>query len=477
MTASHSKRLDLSKDSLVKLFLSYFIPSLTAMLAMASYSTVDGIFINKKLGDDAMKAVVALWPLFPVVMSVSLMFALGASSLVSYYLAKKRASLACALFSSTVYLLLPLALIIGALLFIYAENLVPYFVSGLSSEIVKFCADYIRGLAPGLFSLILHPVLDLCVINDKRPRFAMIAMLVGALSNIVFNYLFLFVLETGIIGSAYATVLGHLIGSLMLLTHYAPPSFASRLENLASSKKGLLGLFFGISSLASKRRGEIYFVAALRPALVFRACRLGLPYATSEISVAFIMWLYNRTLKSLGGEEALAIYSAILYVGFVFFTILIALAESIQPIASFNYGLKNFARLKKLIRFYMGLEFCLSAGSYALFWIFQEQIAKAFLQSEILRLQSMQAMDIYLLGFIPMGANLIIAMYLQSLQRSLAALVVTLSYTLIFLAMLLPLLSSLYGLWGAYTAYPIAQLCALCVSILALRYPKAARIT
>ena len=199
MTASHSKKLDLSKDSLVKLFLSYFIPSLTAMLAMASYSTVDGIFINKKLGDDAMKAVVALWPLFPVVMSVSLMFALGASSLVSYYLAKKRASLACALFSSTVYLLLPLALIIGALLFIYAENLVPYFVSGLSSEIVKFCADYIRGLAPGLFSLILHPVLDLCVINDKRPRFAMIAMLVGAFSNIVFNYLFLFVLELSLI--------------------------------------------------------------------------------------------------------------------------------------------------------------------------------------------------------------------------------------------------------------------------------------
>ncbi|RDU73838.1 hypothetical protein CQA66_00540 [Helicobacter aurati] len=448
---------------------------LLAMLAMASYSTVDGIFVDKKLGDDAMKAIVAVWPIFPLFMACSLMLGLGASSMISYYLAKDKKQVARAIFSSIFYFIFPLSIVLGLLLGIYPEKFLLWFAKGLSSHVEQMSIEYLRGIGYGLFGILIHPILDICVINDKRPRFAMFAMFLGAISNIVLNYFFLFIWEFGIIGSAYATVLGHIIGTLVLLVHYIPrESLLQRLEKFRvqcrHSHFQCLVPLFELLRICLDKKGDLYFITTFRLRYILRSCKFGSPYALSEVSVAFIMWLYNRTLQRIGGEDALAVYSAILYSGFGFFTILLALAESIQPIASFNYGLRNFIRLKNLLRFYIVVEIVLALSVYLLFLVFREQIAMAFLQDSLLKAQSIEAMSVYFSGFIFLGANLIIALYLQSLQRPLSAFFVTMSYTLIFLALLLPFMADYYGLQGAYIAYPISQIFALLASIVILFY-------
>lgn len=467
--------LDLARDSIFKLFLNYFIPMLLAMLAMASYSTVDGIFVNKKLGDDAMKSIVAVWPIFPIFMAGSLMFGLGASSLISYYLAKGKKKIARIIFSSVFFFVFPLSLSLGLLTYIYPDRIITWFISDLSSYVKQMSIDYLRGIGIGLFGIVLHPILDICIINDKRPRFAMFAMFLGAISNVILNYLFLFVWEFGIIGSAYATVLGHIIGSLVLFGHYIPRyRLIAKLNNLAlrvnisnsnSIFVSLCLVALRICLLILRKKGDLYLVPAFSARYIIQCAKFGSPYAASEISAGFMMWFYNVTLKGIGGEDALAVYSAILYAGFGFFTVLLSLAESIQPIASFNYGLRNFARLKSLLRFYIIAEIIISVGIYIMFLIFKEQIAMAFLQDSLLKSQSMEAMSVYFLGFILLGTNLVIALYLQSLQRAVSSFLVTISYTVVFIAALLPIMAHYYGLQGAYIAYPISQILALLASI------------
>lgn len=462
MTHTKSK-LDLANDSIPKLFLNYFIPMLLTMLAMASYATADGIFVNKKLGDDAMKAIVGVWPVFPITMACSLMFSFGGASLISYYLAKGKKNIACIVFSSIFYVLFFVSLLIGGLCYVYAGFIVDFFVRGLTLEVHNMSVDYLRGICIGLFGIVLHPVLDICVVNDKRPRFATFAMFLGAGSNIILNYLFLFVWEFGIIGSAYATSLGHIIGSVVLLWHY-----------IESKHRNIL-LSFWKPTIATKMRnfmtdkiGDLHFVPIFRLNFVIRAIKYGSPYAASEASVGIVMWLYNQMLKDIGGENALAIYSAVLYAGFNFFTFLIALAESIQPIASFNYGMRKFVRLQQILRFYLYVALAIACTLYILFFIGDDFVVSLYLKDKALQAQSAIALNVYFIGYIFLSCNLIIAFYLQSLQQAFASFIVTLSYTFAFIVILLPISTHYYGLMGAWIANPISQFCALCVSLLVL---------
>ncbi len=458
--------IDLANDSIPKLFFTYFIPMLLSMLAMVSYVTADGIFVNKKLGDDAMKAIAIVWPIFPATMACSLMFAIGGASLVSYYLAKEKAHIARIIFSSICYILFPLSLIIGILGYINAELVINFFIKDASINIHKMATEYLQGICVGLFGIILHPVLDYCVINDKRPKFAMFAMLVGANLNLVFNYLFLYVLEFGIIGSAFATTLAHIIGSLILFWHYVETKY--RILLLSFFNKNLAYKIQNKLSYILNKQGDLYFVLNFKISFIAKAIKVGSPYAASEISVGIVMWLYNQILKDIGGEDALAIYSCLLYSGFNFFTILLALSESIQPIASFNYGIHNFIRLKKILHFYIYVTIFSSIAIYMLFFVFNDFIVSLYLKDINLKTQSIKALNIYFIGFVFLGLSILIALYLQALQRALASMIVTLSYTIIFIIILLPLLTKYYSLKGAWIAYPLSQLCALFVSFIVL---------
>ena len=132
--------------------------------------------------------------------------------------------------------------------------------------------------------------------------------------------------------------------------------------------------------------------------------------------------------------------------------------------------MRNFERLKQILKFYIRIAIILSITIYALFFFFDSYIATMFLKDINLKIQSAEAMRIYFIGFIFLSINLIIALYLQSLQRPFSSFLVTMSYTLIFIAILLPFIANFFGLKGAWITYPIAQFCALLVSIAILRY-------
>lgn len=466
MTHQKSSSIDLANDNINKLFFTYFIPMLISMLAIASYITADGIFVNKKLGDDAMKAIAIVWPIFPATGAFSFMFALGSSSLISYYLAKQKVQIARIIFSSTCYVLFPLSLLIGVLGYINAEFIINILVKDVSPNIHYMATEYLRGICIGFFGIILHPVLDYCVINDKRPKFAMFAMFVGASLNLVFNYLFLYVWEFGIIGSAIATTLAHIIGSLILLWHYIETRH--RLLLLSLFNKNLVGSVQNKLSYICNKQGDLYFVLNFKWSFIVRVMKLGSPYAASEISVSIVMWFYNQILNGVGGGDALAIYGCLLYAGYNFFTILLALSESVQPIASFNYGMRNFMRLKKILSFYMCAMLIASCLFYVIFFIFSDFVVALYLKDITLKEQSVSALKIYFIGFLFLGFNMLIALYLQALQRALASLIVTFSYTFVFIIIWLPILTKYYGLNGAWISYPVSEMCALTVSIIVL---------
>lgn len=435
--------LDLKKDSIIKLFFYYFIPALCAMLALSTYSTIDGIFVGQKIGTDGLAAIGACWAVFPACIAYELLFGFGGAAIVSYFLGSDRVARARLVFSSIFYFVAISSVAIGVLGFVLVDEILGFLTRGknISSEIYALARIYLQITFLGMPFLILHPLSDIFVINDKCPILGMFAMILGSASNIVLNYVFLFVLDMGIEGSALATILAHFIGFSVLVSHFV------------------------------RKRGALFFIPRFSFAAVISSAKSGLPESISELSAAIMMVLYNGALLSIAGSVGLAVYSVVLYCGIVFFTILLSVSQALQPIASFNYGAGNFARLRYALGFALAVVVVIGLLLYGLFYAFAPYFVGFFVDSsEEVAALSIRAMDIYYIGYVLLGVNMACAIFLQSIQRTISSIIITICYTFLFIALLLPPLSESYGLDGAFASYPVAQGCALVVAMLVMGY-------
>ncbi|PAF47967.1 hypothetical protein BKH41_06830 [Helicobacter sp. 12S02232-10] len=438
--------IDLRNDSIKKLFFYYFIPSLCAMIALSTYSTVDGIFVGKKLGEDALAAISICWPVFPVLIAYELLFSLGAASIISYFLGRNEVHRARLIFSSVFYFVVISTLIVGGILYIFIDEIA--LILGSSDVLKPLVIEYLEIIFIGSVFMVLHPLSDVFAINDKQPILAMVAMIVGSLANIILNYLFLFIFETGIYGSALATIMGHGIGFLVLLQHF---------------------LF---------KRGKLYFVRRFSLSAVISSAKSGIPQSVSELSAAIVMLMFNTTIMGIAGERGVSIYGIIMYSGIIFFTVLLAIAQGIQPIASFSYGAGSLKRVKNIFLFGIGVSIGVGIFIYLIFYAFDEHLVRLFLKDDVanrdpyLLSDTVKAMNVYYLGYILLGINVVCAIFFQSVQRTGSSFIITISYTLVFLVVLLPVLSRRYQMEGVWVTYPISQFLAFLVVGIVILYEK-----
>ncbi|WP_163531652.1 MATE family efflux transporter [Helicobacter suis] len=435
--------IDLKTTPISKLFFYYFIPLAFSMISLSTYSMIDGMFVGNKLGKQALAAIGVCWPIFPTLIAFELLFGLGAASIASYFLGKDHAKRARLVFSSVFYFVAISITCISLALVPFSETIVK--MLGSSDVILPMASDYARVVFMGAFFLVLHPLADVFVVNDKRPFLAMIAMLIGSLTNVIFNYLLLYVFEIGIEGSAIATVLGHAVGFFVLLSHF------------------LL------------KKGQLYFVARFNLASVISSAKSGLPQSISELSAAIVMLMFNQTIMHTVGERGVSIYAIIMYNGIIFWTTLLSIGQGIQPIASFSYGASRLDRVRMAFIFGLKVAFCVGVALYILFYFFDPYLLKLYVDKKQLAdlnflKDTKKAMDIYYFGHIFLGINLFCAVFFQSIQRTKSSFLITLCETIVFIAILLPILSHFYGLQGIWVAYPLSQFLALIVVIWVIYY-------
>lgn len=438
-------KIDLKTHSIYKLYFRYFLPSLCAMLALSSYNVIDGIFVGQHIGEAALAAVGIAWPVFPVLIAYELLFSIGAASIASYHLGHGAAHEARVVFSSVFYFALISGVFIGLFLYTFCDEIVV--LLGASEAIAPLATQFLEVIFLGSVIIVLHPLLDIFVMNDKRPVLAMVAMIVGAVSNVILNYTFIFILELGLTGSALATICGHGIGFLILLTHFV------------------------------RKKGEIFFVLAFKFRALVKSAQNGIAQAFAELSASIVMLVANHLLVALGGDRAVAMYSVIMYSGIMLFTALLSASGAVQPIASFNYGAAAYERLLKVLKFALCFALALGAALYAASWVFSQNLVIMFLQrdsggavDEAFLSDVISAMRIYFLGYFFVGFNMVVASFFQSIQRPLSSFIVTISYTLVFVLILFLILPKFYGLNGMWMSYPSAEFLSFFVAILVLFY-------
>lgn len=437
------QKIDLKTSPIPRLFLSYFIPSLFTMLALSTYSTVDGIFIGRKMGSEALAAIAIVWPVFPVVIAFELLFSLGGSTLAAIYLGKNKPKLARVVFSSVFYFVCFMAFVCSIFGYFFTEEIVR--LLGASKELEVYAIEYLRVIAIGLIFIILHPLSDFFVVNDKRPMLATLSMLIGAISNIVLNYFFIFVFEWGIAGSAWATIMAHCIGFFIIFQHFL------------------------------RKRGDLYLIASISYKSIISAMKIGVPQSIAEVSAAAVMFLFNSFLMYVSGERGVAIYGILMYSGIAYFSILFSVSQGMQPIVAYSFGARLYERIKKVYVFAFFIVLAISLVLYFMFYFFSENLVDLFLRpekivDEFFVSDVVNAIRIYYIGFVFLGINMLSAIFLQSIRKTWQSLVVTLAYTIGILGICIPILSYFYGQNGVWISYPLSQFLAFVIACVVLYF-------
>lgn len=431
------KKIDLHKDSIRKLFFYYFIPLAFSMISLSTYSMIDGMFVGKKLGKEAIAAVNIAWPIFPGLIAYELLFGFGAASIVGYFLGQNKTHRARLVFSSVFYFVAISVFILSMALLPFSETIARLF--GSNDALLGMSKRYIEIILMGAVFMVLHPLADVFVVNDKRPILAMVAMLIGSLANIFFNYLFIFVLEVGVQGSAIATVIGHAIGVLVLMQHF----------------------WF--------KKGQLYFIKRFSLSSVISSAKSGVPQSTAEFSASVMILLFNTAIMHTAGERFVSMYGIVMYNAIIFFTTLFAISQGIQPIASFSYGARNLERVKEVFVFGLKVAFCIGIVFYGAYYFLDEFLIKLYLQPSeqdaLFMQETKRAMNIYYIGYVFLGMTLLCTVFFQSIQRAKSSFIITISHTLGFIVILLPILSHFYGINGVWATYPIAQFLAFLVAL------------
>ncbi|GAA6810916.1 HP1184 family multidrug efflux MATE transporter [Helicobacter pylori] len=431
------KKIDLHKDSIRKLFFYYFIPLAFSMISLSTYSMIDGMFVGKKLGKEAIAAVNIAWPIFPALVAYELLFGFGAASIVGYFLGQNKTHRARLVFSSVFYFVAISVFILSMALLPFSETIARLF--GSNDALLSMSKRYIEIILMGAVFMVLHPLADVFVVNDKRPILAMVAMLIGSLANIFFNYLFIFVLEVGVQGSAIATVIGHAIGVLVLMQHF----------------------WF--------KKGQLYFIKRFSLSSVISSAKSGVPQSTAEFSASIMILLFNTAIMHTAGERFVSMYGIVMYNAIIFFTTLFAISQGIQPIASFSYGARNLERVKEVFVFGLKVAFCIGIVFYGVYYFLDEFLIKLYLQPSeqdpLFMQETKRAMNIYYVGYVFLGMTLLCAVFFQSIQCAKSSFIITISHTLGFMVILLPILSHFYGINGVWVTYPIAQFLAFLVAL------------
>lgn len=344
----------LGSESVFRLMVKFAVPSILGMLVSSLYNIVDQLFIGHAVGIDGNTATNVAFPFTTACTALALLFGIGGASCFNLTMGrgdKKQAGY----FAGNAFTLLALSgIILGGLTLIFLNPLLKVF--GTPENVMPLAHDYVQITAIGFPFLIFTTGGGHLIRADGSPQMAMTCNLVGAGVNTVLDALFVMVFRWGMVGAAWATVIGQVVSSIIVL------KYAFNYRTVQLTKEHIR-----IKSFISKRIASI-----------------GMASFFNQIAIGIVQVVLNNSLKNYGalskyGEsEPIACCGIVMKVNMIVFAIVIGLAQGTQPIESFNYGAKKYDRVRSAYKLAVTVGAGVSIVAFILFHLFPRQILSLF---------------------------------------------------------------------------------------------------
>ena len=419
-----------------KLLIQQSIPASIGILVMSLNILIDTVFVGRWIGSEAIAAINVVLPVSFFIAALGMSIGVGGGSIISRSLGEKNILKAEQTFGNqiTLTLILTVLLVIFGLLF--ANQIIPLF--GGKGRLFTLSKTYYVIVMYGV------PVLAFCMMANNtiraegKPKNAMYAMLLPSISNLTLDYIFIKIFDWGMMGAAWATSISYGVCAIYILYFFISKKSILRLKRNCFNLK--LSLIREISSLGS--------VTLIRQAMV---------------SVTVL--LVNNMLFEIGGESAITVYAIIsrmlMFASFPIFGI----TQGFLPIAGYNYGAKNWRRVRTTIKTSILYASILATFVLIAIIFFSESIPQVFSKNIKVTQQTPIALRYVFMALPIVGIQLIGSAYFQAIGKAKPALLLTLSRQAFFFIPLLFSLPLFFGTLGVWLAFPLADLLATIVTV------------
>ncbi|MBO5157728.1 MAG: MATE family efflux transporter [Prevotella sp.] len=421
--------IDLSSQNVFLLFGKYFIPTLLGMLSISAVTAIDGIFVGHGVGSDGIAAINLCIPLLMLFTGVGLMVGAGCSVVASIHLSRGRQKAARLNVTQAMVFVTLLALVPSVLILVFPETTA--MLLGSSDHLMPMVVDYLLWFVPSLVFEIWLSVSLFIIRLDGSPMLAMLCNVVAAVTNVVLDWLFIFPLGWGVKGAAFATSLSTVLGGLIAVAYLL---FYARNLRLCLIKRSVKSLRLSLRNIGYQ-------------------CRIGSSALFGEATLAVLMFVGNQTFMHYLGDDGVGAFGiACYYIPFVFM-VGNAIAQSAQPIISYNFGQGLGGRVRSTERVALATAvFCGLTVTMA-FTFVPDLLVGLFInpQSPAARI-AVDGFPYFSAGFVFFVVNISAVGYFQSVERVKPATVFSLLRGVAFLVpcfILLPRFIGVYGVWLA----------------------------
>ena len=430
-----------NKKKLLKKYKSYLIPSVAGMWFFSIYTMVDGIFVSRGVGVEALSAVNISLPFVSLLFALAMLLSIGSLNIITYLRGKEENECANKHFSYTIFISAFIGLLITFLASFNMDSIVSFL--GADEGLKPLILEYLNIIVLFAPAFILTYVFEMLIKADGYPKIGLIFMAVSALINIFLDYLLVIRLQKGLWGAAIATGIAQTIPTIGYFLH-----FLSEKSNL-------------------KFRNPIIPLSQALDSLIY-----GLPAALSELSVGFIIFIFNLSITKYIGGKGLVAFSVIMYIFTLVVNTMLAINQGSQPLISYYFGMEEGESLKKLRRYMFSTVAILSVGIFTIIQTFPGFIVSIFIDSSEIEIISftVSKLKIFSSSFLILGFNMAIGAYMTAVRRPVVELIVTILRGYVVISLFLFLVPKFLGPETIWWMATLSEVLCLIFSIHLFKY-------
>lgn len=411
----------------------FALPAMTMMVFMALYTMVDGVFVARLIGTDALSAVNIVYPLISLIVGAGIMLATGGSAVVAKNMGQGNSLAANRNFT----LLVIAGFCVGVMLTLLAQLFLPHILGFLGAEGVLL--GYSQGYAFTLVWFFPMAMFQTFFITAGRPVIGMLLIIIAGVTNIILDYVFIAVFNMGIAGAALATGIGYCIPAVCGL------------------------LYFGL-----KMNPGLYFVKPRwNGRMLFAACVNGSSEMVASLSGALITFLFNITMLHYIGENGVAAITIVLYLEYLLVAIYLGYSLGVAPVISYNYGSQNVKRLQRLFK----NSLCFVGGSALIIFMVANYFAADFAGifapqgSDVFKL-TVDGFYIFAFCFLFMGVNIFGSALFTALSNGKISALIAFMRSFVFITFGIIVWPKLFGIAGIWLAVPLGEVLSLMLTMM-----------
>lgn len=415
--------------SINRLLWEFSLPAIVGMTVNSLYNIVDRIFVGRGVGSLGIAATTVAFPIMIVFFAVSILIGVGATALISIRLGQRRIEEAEKVMGNATTMLVILPLILMVIYYLFAEKILIFF--GASPDVLPHAYIYTNIIVLGSIFGSIALGMNNFIRADGSPRISMLSQIIGGCTNVGLNYIFTFKLGMGIAGLAWATIIGQLVSALFVLSYFlrGKSTIKIHLHNLKVEFKILLSIL------------SIGFAP------------FGLQMANSVQQV-----ILNKTLRFQGGDMALSAIGIIMSLATILFMPVVGLSQGAQPIIGYNYGAKEYRRVRETYKKAIAIGTVMVLIGYIAIHLWPSQLIGLFSEDQELLALTEPSMLVYFTMMPLLGFQIISTNYFQAIGKPVQSSILSLSRQILFFIPLLLILPNYWGINGVWRTPPISDI-------------------